>query len=214
VKLPPYNDPIALKLRDHFATEASDAGLRSPSLEGSPKASSSPDAAAVARASSGRQAMHSAVRDALRRIGPDHADVLSLAYGVTFRYRDIDDGNRRKALRKEERNWRVLLRETYRLGEHVAIVLASKSAREAQGDAVAWLLSEAAKNNHTKIEDECVELLVKARKLFAAAYIPPKGSQEDPLQVEHGKRKRARPIAGDTIRVRAFGGVHNREVGG
>jgi hypothetical protein len=212
VKLPPYNDPIALKLRDHFATEASDAGLRSPSLEGSPKASSSPDAAAVARASAGRQSMHSAVRDALRRIGPDHADVLSLAYGVNFRCRDIDDGNRHKAPRKADRNWRVLLRETYRLGEHVAIVLASKSAREAQGDAVAWLLSEAAKNNHTKIEDECIELLIKARKLFATAYIPPKG--EEPLQVEQGKRKRARPIAGDTIRVRAFGGVHNREVGG
>jgi hypothetical protein len=68
-------------------------------------------------------------------MNPTHANALQLAYGVTFRSRDIDDGVRgktRKAPRSEERNWRVKMRELY--GETAAIVIALPIANEMFGD--------------------------------------------------------------------------------
>lgn len=192
-------------------TEASDAGLRSPDLKGTGRGSSSPDTAAVARADSGRQEKHRRVRAAFALLSSEHVNVLSLAYGCTFRNREIDDGNKRKAPRKEDRNWRVLLRETYLLGDQVAIVLATSGAREAKGNAVSWLLSESVKAKSEHIEQEAIELLVDARKAFAAVYNPAEG--EEPLQAET-KRKRGRPTVGDEVRLRAFGGAHGREIGG
>jgi hypothetical protein len=174
VKVPPYNDRIANILRDHFQSEESDAGLRSPNLEGSPRASSSPDAAVIARMSSGRQDRHARARAALSELDPSERNVLSLAYGIVFRSRDIDDTNGRKAPRKVDRNWRILLRETYRdLGDAVAVVMASpfaiRSAKiEMKGEIVEWLRSDVAKRNRDRIQDEAIVLLVSARKWFAA----------------------------------------------
>lgn len=191
-------------------TEAADAGLRSPSLESSPRTSSAPDTAAVARVDSGRQDKHRRVRDALRRLSPEHVNVLSLAYGCTFRSREIDDASGRRAPRKGDRNWRVLLREAYALGDRVAIVFATKEAIEAEGDAVRVLLSESNKGRHAAIEQEAIALFVDARKAFAAVYVPPKG--EEPLRAEP-ERKRGRPKAKDGLRLHAFGGAHGREIG-
>lgn len=210
MKLPPNDDAVAILLRNHFMTEASDAGLRSPSLEGSPRSNSSPDAAFVARADSGRQEKHRAIRTAFSKLSKRHVDVLSLAYGCVFREREIDDGSRRKAPRKEERNWRALLRETYRLGDVAAIVLATEEATHAKGSAVTWLLSETAKGKRALIEQEAVEMLVEARAAFAAAYVPPKGGS--PVEIGTGRRK-GRPKASDAVRLQAFGGAHGREIG-
>jgi hypothetical protein len=211
VKLPPNNDAIAVLLQTHFMTEASDAGLRSPDLKGTARGSSSPDTAAVARVDSGRHEKHHRIRDALSKLPRDHVDVLSLAYGCTFRSRDIDDGNKRRAPQKKDRNWRVLLRESYSLGDCTPIVLATNGAVEAKGNAVSWLLSESAKSRRALIEQEAIELLVEARRAFAAVYVPPEG--EDPLCAEP-KRRRGRPPAADGIQLRAFGGAHGREIGG
>jgi hypothetical protein len=192
-------------------TEASDAGLRSPNLEGSPR-TSSPDSAAIARVYSDRQGTHRCIRKAFQQIGPEHTNVLSLAYGVTFRDRDIDDGNRHKAPKKADRNWRVLLHDVYsRLGQQVAIVLATRQAIEAEGKAVSWLLSETAKGIVDDIEEEAIGLLIVARKQFSVVYVSPEGQ---PLfQDEPTKRKRGRPSQGDHVRVRAFHGIHDQEIG-
>jgi hypothetical protein len=215
VKLPPSDDSIAIALRNHWMTEASDAGLRSPSLEGQAKGSSSPDAAAISRASSGRQPKHQAVRAALAHLSREHVNVLSLAYGTTFRDRDIDDGSRRKAPKKSERDWRVTLRDDYDLGSSVAIVFASpfviRSAREVMnGEVIAWLRSPTAKDNRGRIEREAIELLVEARKAFGAVYVPP---IDDPTRTERTKHKGGRPKVADEIRVRAFGNLHGKEIG-
>ncbi len=211
MKLPPNNDAIAVLLQTHFLTEASDAGLRSPDLKGTGKGSSSPDTAAVARVDSGRQDKHRRVRAAFAKLSPEHVNVLSLAYGCTFRSRDIDDGNNRRAPRKGDRNWRVLLRESYSLGDCTPIVLATNGAVEAKGNAVSWLLSESSKGRRALIEQEAIELLVEARRAFVEVYIPPEG--EESLCAEP-KRRRGRPPAADGIQLRAFGGAHGREIGG
>lgn len=211
MRLPPNDDAIAVLLRDHFATEAADAGLRSPNLKGTGTGSSSPDTAAVARVDSDRQDKHRRIRDAFRLISLECANVLSLAYGCTFRSRDIDDVSGRKAPRKADRNWRVLLREVYALGDQTAIVLATREAANAGDNAIRHLLSEPVKARRGAIEQEAIELLIGARKAFAAVYTPPKG--ECALQAET-KRRRGRPKGGDGLRFRAFGGAHGREIGG
>jgi hypothetical protein len=197
-------------LHNHFLTEAADAGLRSPNLEGSPRGSSSPDTAAVARVDSGRQEKHRKVRTALSKLSPEHVNVLSLAYGCTFRSRDIDDTCGRKAPRKETRNWRLLLREAYALGDSTAIVFAVREVAQAK-DPVAYLLSESTKSRHIAIEQEAIELLIDARKAFADVYEGPDG---EALLEAQPKRRRGRPKAGDGLQLRAFGGAHGREIGG
>lgn len=137
--------------------------------------------------------------------------MLCLAYGCTFRSREIDDGNGRKAPRKEDRNWRVLLRETYGLGDRCAIVLATQAARSAKGNAIRFLLSEGAKCRAALLTQEAIGLLIEARKAFAAVYEP--SEEGESLQVET-KRKRGRPSAGDSLRLSAFFGAHGREIGG
>jgi hypothetical protein len=125
----PQNDSIARVLREHFDTEAVDAGLRSPDWQsGGIRSASSPDAGMFARAIRFRQDEHRRVREALARVSPEHREALELAYGVAFRERDVDDGSRRRALRTSERNWRVRLREIYDFPE-CAVVLASNLAR-------------------------------------------------------------------------------------
>lgn len=213
VKIPPHNDPIAVLLRDHFQTEESDAGLRSPSLEGAPKGSSSPDTAAVTRASSGRQDKHRRCRAALSLLDQSERTVLSLAYGMSIRSRDIDDHHGRKAPKKIDRNWRVLLRETFRdLGAAVGIVQASPLAiRSAKnGSVIEWLMTSEAKSQRQTIQDEAVALLIAARKSFALCYIPP--ANEEKLDAPK-KRNRGRPKIDDDIRYRLLGGAHGREIG-
>jgi hypothetical protein len=202
VKLPPHNDPIAVLLRGHFQTEESDAGLRSPNLEGNPKACSSPDAAFVARVDSGRHEKHRRCREALARLSEDERIVLTLAYGLHLRSREIDDANGRKAPKKNERNWRVVLRETYGIGDIVGIVLFDHR--------VDFLLSEAAKNRRDRILSDAIAAFLNARNAFAAVYEPP----ENEARLDAPRtRKRGRPKDGDDVRFRVLGGVHGREIG-
>lgn len=118
-------------LRDHFDTEASDAGLKSLNLESTGASGSrSFDGAAIARAArslSGNGSNHVRTRKALAQLSTPHRDVLTLAYGIRLRTRDIEDGKKRKALRQNERNWRVRLAEIY--GSQGAYVLASPLAK-------------------------------------------------------------------------------------
>lgn len=113
-------------LRQHFATEASDAGLRSLDLSAAGGSGArSYDAVAVARAERSR-GTHRRVREALKRLSPAQVEILLLAYGCRLRNRDIEDGKSRKALRQAERNWRVRFAEVY--GAEGASVLASPLA--------------------------------------------------------------------------------------
>jgi hypothetical protein len=201
VKLPPSNDPIAILLRDHFQTEESDAGLRSPSLEGSQQGSSSPDAAFVARVDSGRHDKHVRCRAALAKLSAEERLVLTLAYGLHLRSREIDDASNRRAPRKDERNWRVVLRETYRLGDIVGIVFLNHR--------IDYLLSDAGKNRSDRIASDAVIAFMSARQAFAAVYETPNG--EARLD-EPKRRSRGRPKAADGIRHVAFGGIHGREI--
>lgn len=118
-------------LRDHFDTEAADAGLKSLNLESTGASGSrSFDGAAVARADRSRERSlhtHRRIREALQKLRPEHVEIVSLAYGVRLRSRDIEDGKKRKALRQHERNWRVRLAEVY--GSGGAYVLASPLAK-------------------------------------------------------------------------------------
>lgn len=202
MKLPPYNDRIALLLRNHYQTEESDAGLRSPSLEGSPKGSSSPDAAAIARVSSKRQDGHGRCREALSKLAPNERTVLTLAYGLHLRSREIDDSSKRKAPKKSERDWRVVLRETYGIGDLAGIVLLHHP--------IDFLLSEAAKSRRERILSDSVYALHEARRAFAAVYVPPNG--EERLDAPQ-KRNRGRPKVDDGVRFRVLGGSHGREIG-
>ncbi len=212
----PDDDPIALTLRDHFDTEAADAGLRSIDLSGSGvRGSSSPDTAAVARASQNRQEEHRRVRDALRRIDRSHADALLLAYGTRLRDREMDDCRRGKAPRRAERDWRVLLHELYPIGPCVAVVMASRTAdetarRESAGDVLAWLLSGVSAPYRRAVEEEVLVLLKEARAAFAAAYVPPSGrARLDAVP----QARRGRPFDKERIRFHALDGAHNEEIG-
>jgi hypothetical protein len=212
--LPP-DDATALILRDHFQTEASDAGLRSMDLSGSGvRGSAAPDTAAVARASMNRQEDHRRAREALRRIGKPHADVLALAYGTELRDRDMDDGRRGKAPKRTDRDWRVVLRETFALGPLTAIVTISLTARTHadlthDGNVLRWLLSAFAGPHREKIQAESLEALEEARKAFAAAYEPPPGR---PRLDAQPKARRGRPFDKERIRFRALDGAHNLEI--
>lgn len=201
MKLPPSNDPIAVLLRGHFQTEESDAGLRSPNLEGNSKTCSSPDAAFVARVDSKRHDRHSRCRAALSKLAPEERIVLTLAYGLHLRSREIDDANGRKAPKKGERNWRVVLRETYGLGDVVGIVLLNRR--------VDFLLSESAKHQRNRILSDAIDAFLNARNAFAAAYETPEG--EERLDAPK-RRNRGRP-RGDEARSTLFGGIHGTEVG-
>lgn len=116
-------------LRQFFDSESTVSGLRSPDLKRTgTRGSSSPDAGAVARVDKWQSAAHRRVRLALLSLSPEHVEILSLAYGVVFRSRDIDDQGKRKAVKTGERGWRVRLVELYGIGEP-AIVLASPKAQ-------------------------------------------------------------------------------------
>lgn len=211
----PDDDAIALTLRDHFLTEASDAGLRSIDLSGSGvRGSAAPDTAAVARAAMNRQDDHRRVREALRRIGKPHADVLSLAYGTPLRDRDMDDGRRGRALRQNERDWRVVLTERFSLKTMTALVLisptaASRAREESAGDVRLWLLSPLAQESRREIEAEVLGMLADARRAFAAAYEPPAGR---PRLDAVPRARRGRPRDTERIRYEALGGAHNLEI--
>lgn len=211
----PDDDAIALTLRDHFLTEASDAGLRSIDLSGSGvRGSAAPDAAAVARAAMNRQEEHRRVREALRRIGKPHADVLSLAYGTPLRDRDMDDGRRGRAVKQTERDWRVVLTERFSLKSMTALVLISptatiKAREESAGDVRLWLLSPLAQERRGEIEAEVLSMLGEARKAFAAAYEPPPGR---PRLDAIPRTRRGRPFDKERIRYQALDGAHNREI--
>lgn len=177
---PPPNDSIARVLREHFDTEASDAGLRSPDWKSAGiRIASTPDAAMTARRIL-RQDEHRRVREALAKISPEHREALELAYGVTFRARDVDDGSGRRALRTEERNWRVRLREIYDFPECAIVLCALVSARAliwrsfGSRDAYrTWLLTVEGKNRSNAIEKDALEVLQEACGAFAAVYEPP-----------------------------------------
>jgi hypothetical protein len=161
-------------LRDHFDTEASDAGLRSLDLAGTGgRGSRSFDASAVARAdrtkakeigaSLGSGYTHARVRTALKKLSPEHVEILSLTYGLRFRTRDTEDSKHRRALPQHERNWRVRLAEIY--GQDGPMVLASSVSN---GD-VGWLL-EASKTHSNSIEERARKLLHAALDVFCLAY--------------------------------------------
>jgi limonene-1,2-epoxide hydrolase len=121
-------DTFAAILRIYFDTEASRAGLRSPDFaRAGGRSATTPDAAAVARVSRGSGVDHQRIRQALQALEPHHIEVLSLAFGVTLRNRDVDDTSRRRAFRTPERAWRVQLAELY--GVEGAVALASPKAR-------------------------------------------------------------------------------------
>jgi hypothetical protein len=110
-------------LRNHFDTEASDAGLRSLDLASTgAKCSSSYDSSAVARAERGHGRDHQRVRASLKRLSPKHVEIITLAYGERLRTRDIEDGKHRRAVRQNERNWRVRLAELYGADGLIALV--------------------------------------------------------------------------------------------
>lgn len=80
------------------------------------------------RSLNGHQDGHRRVRQALGKLAPEQRNILELAYGLTFRNRDVETESKRRALRTEERNWRVRLRERFDYLE-CAAVLASPVAR-------------------------------------------------------------------------------------
>lgn len=133
-------------LRNHFDTEASDAGLRSLDLASTGASGSrSYDASAVARVDRHHNKLvefrHDQVRASLKSLHPKHVEVLSLAYGNRLRTRDIEDGKHRKAVRQTERGWRVRLAELY--GQEGLMVLASPLARRLFRDHVELLAAHA-----------------------------------------------------------------------
>lgn len=168
-------------LRNHFDTEASDAGLRSLDLASTgAKGSSSYDSSAVARADRskfrGDENTHRRVRETLKRLAPKHVEILSLAYGNRLRTRDIEDGKKRRAVRQVERNWRVRLAELY--GAEGLFVLASPLAQKLFSEHVQALRSRAetslpelderlatmrSQNRFDEVMESAEELLTRAR---------------------------------------------------
>jgi hypothetical protein len=138
------DDAIKVLTR-HFATLESDGGIKSLDLASTgSRGTNSPDAGMIGRVAKSierdSQVEHRRVTAALRAMNPTHANALQLAYGVTLRSRDIDDGARgktRKAPRSEDRNWRVKMRELY--GETAAIVIALPIANEMFNDYIGGL---------------------------------------------------------------------------
>jgi len=136
-------------LRNHFDTEASDAGLRSLDLASTGASGSrSYDSSAVnrvdkskARAMFGDDNSHRRVRETLKRMLPAHVEIITLAYQDRLRTRDIEDGKHRKALRQSERGWRVRLAELY--GQEGMVALASPLAQRLFRDHVELLEAHA-----------------------------------------------------------------------
>lgn len=202
--------PIAAAiLRTHYDTEASDAGLRSLDLASAGgQGSRSYDATAVARADRtiargkfGNDNTHQRINETLRSLSPPHAEILSLAYGVRLRSRDTEDGKKRRAVRSDERNWRVRLAELY--GQEGAAVLASPLAKRLAGqDVIAWLLGDGSKyagqiTTETKAAlDEALDAFVEAHGITEAPPVPRQRSSE---------RTRTR--------VLAFHAEHGQEIG-
>jgi hypothetical protein len=172
-------------LRNHFDTEASDAGLRSLDLGSAGSSGSrSFDASAVARADRKREGGidHQRVRETLKRLVPKHAELLSLAYGTRLRSRDVEDGKKRRAVPQNERNWRVRLVELY--GPEGLIALASPLAQKLFAEHVQemrlmvstrdeqmthWLL-DAGKTHASQIEEEARKMLDEALDAFATTH--------------------------------------------
>ena len=207
--------PIAAAiLRTHFDTEASDAGLRSLDLASAGgQGSRSYDAAAVARADRskkrGNDDSHQRINETLRSLSPSHAEILSLAYGVRLRSRDTEDGKKRRAVRSDERNWRVRLAELY--GQEGAAALASPLAKRLAGqniDAVAdsgiigWLLN-AGKTHSADITTDTQARLDEALDAFVVAH----GITEAPAVPRQRSSERTR------TRVLAFHAEHGQEIG-
>lgn len=210
--------PIAAAiLRTHFDTEASDAGLRSLDLASAGgRGSRSYDAAAVARADrtnarakSGNDNTHQRINETLRSLSPSHAEILSLAYGVRLRSRDTEDGKKRRAIRSDERNWRVRLAELY--GQDGAAVLTSPLAKRlaeqdtdtiADGSIIGWLLN-AGKTHFADITADTRTRLDEALDAFVAAH----GITEAPPVPRQRSSERTR------TRVLAFHAEHGQEIG-
>lgn len=185
----PDDDPIARVIRDHHETEAADAGLRSIDLSGcgGGRSANSPDTAAVSRVP--RQAEHRRVRDALSTLSKQHQDALALAYGVSLREFDPHDERRakkRKDAPRDERGWRIRLRERLpSLGSCAAVVMIAPTVVRSfslapRGEGVAeWLASGAPKVLLDIAANEAIEILAEARTRFARAYRPGKGPRLD-----------------------------------
>lgn len=127
-------------LRNHFDTEASDAGLRSLDLASTgAKGSRSYDASAVNRVDKSKLlgSSHRRVRETFQRMLPAHVEIITLAYRDRLRTRDLEDGKHRKALRQSERGWRVRLAELY--GQDGMVALASPLAQKLFRDHVELL---------------------------------------------------------------------------
>ncbi len=197
-------------LRDHFDFEASDAGLRSLDLAGVGGGSRSPDASAVARADRGKARGHARVRETLKRLQPRHVELLSLAYGVRLRDRDTEDGKYRKAVRRNERGWRVRLAELY--GASGAVVLASPLARKLYGkdvDAIleadttfiAWLLANV--DLAPKVKQDARRRLDEALDAFALEH----GIVDIPAEprTRSSDKTRARILAFHNVSGHEFG---------
>lgn len=208
--------PIAAAiLRTHFDTEASDAGLRSLDLASTGgRGSRSYDTAAVARADRSKKRdddnNHQRINESLRRLLPRHDVILSLAYGVRLRSRDTEDGKKRRAVRSDERNWRVRLAELY--GEEGAAALASPLAKRLAGQdteavvhdsIVGWLLG-AGKTHLADIAADTRARLDEALDAFVVAH----GITEAP----HVPRQRSNDKT--RARVLAFHAEHGQEIGG
>lgn len=203
--------PIAAAiLRTHYDTEASDAGLRSLDLASAGgQGSRSYDAAAVgrydrsnARRKFGDDNTHQRINETLRSLSPSHVEILSLAYGVRLRSRDTEDGKKRRAVRSDERNWRVRLAELY--GQEGAAVLASPLAKRLAGqDVIAWLLGDGSKYAG-QITTETKAALDEALDAFVAAH----GITEAPPASRQRSSERTR------TRVLAFHAEHGQEIGG
>ena len=189
--------PIAAAiLRTHFDTEASDAGLKSLDLAGTGgQGSRSYDMAAVARADRsnrrGNDNTHQRINESLRQLSPQHVEILSLAYGVRLRSRDTEDSKKRRAVRSDERNWRVRLAELY--GAEGAAVMASPLAKflagqdaeaVADGSIIGWLLG-AGRDHLADITidtrarlDEALDAFVVAHGITEAMPAPRQRSNE------------------------------------
>lgn len=122
------HDFIAHILREHFQTEASDAGLRSPDLLGTGGGSPDPEAR-ISQRKIDRQELHRRVRHALQQLDPNSARLLELAYGCPLRDREEGIPSRaRKHGRVEEPGWRFRFRAAFGSAECL-IALQSPSAR-------------------------------------------------------------------------------------
>lgn len=208
----PDDDPIARVLRDHYETEAADAGLRSIDLSGSGggRSATTPDAAAVSRVP--RQAEHRRVREALSLLSKLHQDALALAYGVSLREFDPHDEKRaakrkkdaQRDAQRDERGWRTRLRARLpSLGSCAAAIMVAPSILRSfelapRGEGAAeWLASGAPRVLVDQAAGEALEILSEARKAFARAYAPRSGPRLD-----QKPPRRTRSIDKDEIRRR------------